>query len=873
MRALPPFAIAILLASMLPWSSSSAADSREGVKIKQWNDRSLNTVQVTALKAFHGPGPRTKNGPMRKVGYELTQLFYLDASSSPTATAELKANELADLPLRQTADSSQLILVDATASGDAHLLRSRLQQLGGEDLSVYGPIVSGWIPVRALDEVAATASLRFVRPSRTLPQTGSVTSQADFAIRGPIVRPPNTPNGPTGSGVSVGVISDSYNCLGGAASDVAGGELPNGVSVIREDPGCMSGTDEGRAMLQIVADVAPNASLLFASGNGGTAAFANAVTSLANSGADVIVDDLFYFSSPWFQDGVINAAIDDAVLDNGASYFSAAGNYSHLSYESSFTPSTVTGLNGGTVHDFDSSPGTERVLSSVFIPSGVTATVAMQWDQPSASACIGCPGSQSDIDVYFVDGTLSQIGTPGIDDNIDADPFELASFTNLGASATFYVVVERFSGPDPGLIKLIYANQNLSYEDNSVTSTSVGPGLAANAVAVGAAEFYQTPACDISPPQVAQFSSWGGVPTLFSTSGTRLSTPVVRQKPELVAPQNGNTSFFGQDIPGQPGSSARAECLDIDAFPNFAGTSAAAPHAAGVAALILDAIPSLTPQQLYDGMKSSAVDMTAISGFDFVTGFGLLQADAALERLADTAPDAFSFTPQTGVSPGIQVTSSTVTIAGTNTGAPVTVSGGEYSIACNATFTTAPGTIEPNQSVCVRHTASSAFNTTMTATLTIGGVSGAFASTTRTADTTPDAFGFTNQTGVEPNAQITSNFVTITGIEAPAPISVTAGLYSIGCAGVFTSNTSTISNGQTVCVRHTASSAFSTTTELTILRVGGVSATFTSTTRAAAPPSSQGGGGGGVIGLATLIPMLMLLWRRRSACKHATVAH
>lgn len=804
---------------------------------------------------------------MHKAGYELTRLFHLDLLSAPLTVAKLKTNQLAGLALRQTTDSRHFVLVDAMASGDAELLRSRLEQLGAVNLSVYPPIVSGWVPIDALDQIAASNSLRFLRPSRALARTGSVTSQGDFAIRGPSVRPPATPNGPTGSGITVGIISDSYNCLGGAGSDITNDEFPNGVVVVRETPDCSSsvggpGTDEGRAMLQIVADVAPGASLLFASGAGGIAAFANSVTLLADSGADVIVDDLAYFASPWFQDGVINSAINDAVLNKGAAYFSAAGNHADNSYESSFRPSTITGNGGGIVHDFDPSPASERVFSLIFIPTGATADVFMQWDQPSASACMGCPGSQSDIDVYFVsafDGSI--IGTPGIDPNIDGDPVELASFTNLGPSGFFLLVVEQFSGPDPGLIKLFYANTDpsLSYQDKE-SSTSIGPGLAANAIAVGAAEFYQTPACDISPPPLAQFSSRGGVPTIFSASGARLAAPAVRQKPEIVAPQNGNTSFFGADIPDQPGSSTRGECLDGDVLPNFAGTSAAAPHAAGVAALLLDAVPSLTPQQLYDGMKFSATDMLS-AGFDFDSGFGLLQADAALQLLADTTPDAFSFTSQTGVNASAQVTSNTVTITGINTGAPVTVSGGEHSITCNGTFTSASGTIQPNQSVCVRHTTSGSFSTSTTTTLTIGGVDGTFTSTTRAADTTPNAFSFTSQTGVAPSAVVTSNAVTISGIEAPAQISVTAGQYSIGCGGTFTSDTGTITNGQTVCVRLTASSAYSTAVTAT-LNVGGVSGAFTVTTRPA-PPASQGGGGGGATGFTTLLSLLMLLWRRR----------
>jgi hypothetical protein len=132
-------------------------------------------------------------------------------------------------------------------------------------------------------------------------------------------------------------------------------------------------------------------------------------------------------------------------------------------------------------------------------------------------------------------------------------------------------------------------------------------------------------------------------------------------------------------------------------------------------------------------------------------------------------------------------------------------------------------------------------------------------------DITPDSFSFTNSTGVNPSAVVTSNAVTISGIDGPAQVSVVGGQYSIGCGTTFTSAGGSISNGQTVCVRHTASAAFSTAIQTT-LTVGGVSATFTSTTRAA-PPTPRRGGGGGAMGLWELFLGLTALFvaRRRQA--------
>ena len=103
------------------------------------------------------------------------------------------------------------------------------------------------------------------------------------------------------------------------------------------------------------------------------------------------------------------------------------------------------------------------------------------------------------------------------------------------------------------------------------------------------------------------------------------------------------------------------------------------------------------------------------------------------------------------------------------------------------------------------------------------------------ADTTPDAFDFSDQGNVAVGTLIESAAITVTGIDQPTAISVTGGEYSVE-GGAYTSGTGTVTNGQTVRVRH-ASSADPATTVTTVLTIGGVNGTFSSTTAsmAAAP--------------------------------------
>src|SRR5262249_17911952 len=155
-------------------------------------------------------------------------------------------------------------------------------------------------------------------------------SQGDKVLRADVAR---ALYGVDGTGVLVGVLSDSYNCLFGAASDMVTGDLPPTVTVVQEST-CASGarSAEGRAMRQIVHDVAPGASLAFATAFGGQASFATNILALRNMGAKVIVDDVGYSTAPMFQDGVVAQAVDN-VKATGVAYFSSAGNQARQSYE------------------------------------------------------------------------------------------------------------------------------------------------------------------------------------------------------------------------------------------------------------------------------------------------------------------------------------------------------------------------------------------------------------------------------------------------------------------------------------------------------------------------------------------------------------
>ena len=107
-------------------------------------------------------------------------------------------------------------------------------------------------------------------------------------------------------------------------------------------------SDEGRAMLQIIHDIAPGADLAFRTGYLSPGDMAAGIIELADAGADIIVDDISYITEPFFTDGKISKAVDN-VVNRGVTYFSAAGNFGAKSYSATFAPLKMQipgGLNG-----------------------------------------------------------------------------------------------------------------------------------------------------------------------------------------------------------------------------------------------------------------------------------------------------------------------------------------------------------------------------------------------------------------------------------------------------------------------------------------------------------------------------------------------
>jgi hypothetical protein len=193
----------------------------------------------------------------------------------------------------------------------------------------------------------------------------------------------------------------------------------------------------------------------------------------------------------------------------------------------------------------------------------------------------------------------------------------------------------------------------------------------------------------------------------------------------------------------------------------------------------------------------------------------------------DTTPDFFGFAPVSNVLLGATVGSNPITVSGINDAAPISVTGGSYSVN-GGVLSTSPGIVQNGDVVVLQHTAATIFATVTSTVLAIGGVSAQFTSTTEARDVTPAPFTFADVTGVATGALITSAPVTVSGVNDVTPMGVAGGSYSVN-GGAFTTQAGTVRNGDQVRVQHTsASSALASVA--TTLTIGGVSGTFTSQT-------------------------------------------
>ena len=481
-------------------------------------------------------------------------------------------------------------------------------------------------------------------PLVTCPQ-GAAVSEGDTQLTAATAR---STYGLTGDGVQVGVLSDSYDGNGSpmpatnAGDDVASGDLPGTmnpcgyttpVNVIEDfiDP---AATDEGRGMLQIVHDLAPGATLSFASAWSGLLSFASNIQALRTEGADIIVDDISYFDEPFFQEGPVNVAIS-AVVSSGAMYFTSAGNSNKIvgglnasSYEAPAyrpTPCPAVLLAAPYLekdcHNFEPNPSLPpNNGSGITLAYNGYIRPIFQWNEPWY-------GVTNDLDIFLLDDSDAVVARSWADSIADNEPYEYFSFQNTGLFPKNYrIVIGRYSGSSLPRLKYLFSRSgginSLQYSTSN-GGDIVGPTIYGHSAAHDGLSVAAVPFSDSNNPE--SYTSRGTATHYYGpVSGTTPASPItpdVLEQPDFAATDGGCTTFFYSFSGG---------CY------RFYGTSAAAPHAAAVAALLKQEANALR-DDLDQGIVKYLLQSTTrmVSGGDVLSvGSGLIDASAAAAKLS-----------------------------------------------------------------------------------------------------------------------------------------------------------------------------------------------------------------------------------------------
>jgi hypothetical protein len=500
--------------------------------------------------------------------------------------------------------------------------------------------VQAHLPIAKLSTVAQLAIVDSIRlPTYARRRAGNVTTEGDAILFADAVRSQLSLDG---TGIRVGVISDglkgvfasacAVQCGGALGGPLLSGDLPdsvgvrNAAGVLNSSSGGIVGRSfqangdleglppaspvcafpgaggEGTALLEIVHDIAPGARLSFANFDTDLA-FNQAVNFLAASN-DIVLDDIGFFGEPY--NGTSSVSSNTAAALNNPdfpirAYFTAVGNDADEHYFGAYTASGVDGTsvsgiaNPGRLHLFQRSGDTTDVLNLgpqpynvISLPQNGEVAIFLSWDDPFG-------GSGNNYDLYLVQQSTGRVVASSADvQNGGQDPVEVIDYVNRGVQDLFRIVVQNVrDAAQPRNLNIFsfqpecaaagpvtlappqHERHNFNTATRSISAQSDAGGSPVSVVSVGAI-------CSASPSAAAFFNN--RVP-----NGSCLDTT------------NRTAEYFssrGPTVDGRPKPDISAiDGVSITGAGSFGstffGTSAAAPHMGGIAALVLQAAPCL----------------------------------------------------------------------------------------------------------------------------------------------------------------------------------------------------------------------------------------------------------------------------------------
>ena len=478
-------------------------------------------------------------------------------------------------PTRAADGSDVVVILVPTGRAAATIDTASFADLGVEILARSKSLMRVSVPTVSLRAVSELPSVAFVRrPYR--PHAQQTFSEGLARIRAL----EHHAAGAKGQGVKVAVIDGGFK----------------GADKLREDipvrrwfrdytgTGIYAGTTaHGTACAEIVHDVAPEAELyLYKVAD--IVDLENAKDRCIQNGVAIV-----NYSETWVNEGfgdgrgIICDIVNDAA-DNGILWVNAVGNYAHKHYAGFWHDSDADNR-----HNFAAGDDAVNFVAEI----GDFIRVTLTWDD--------WPIATEDYDLYLysqdASGNIREVSKSTDVQGDGGAPVEFIEYFAV-QEGTYGISVVRVGEAEPKKLRVWSWHHDIEYP---VPASSLGiPSDARGALSVGAIHYDQ----------------WDlGILASYSSRGP---TADGRIKPDLVAPSGVTTASYGADK-------------------LFGGTSAAAPHVAGAAALLKSANPSLSRDDLWNALVEATVDLGA-PGKDDSTGYGKLVLSVSVPQIADVSP-------------------------------------------------------------------------------------------------------------------------------------------------------------------------------------------------------------------------------------------
>ncbi|BCM90628.1 hypothetical protein IAD21_02485 [Abditibacteriota bacterium] len=593
----------------------------------QTQDQDSVQLSASALKRFDSQvrvlqNTRTQLSASRR---KLDSSLWVTLSSASLRT---KLPSLRVLKSTKSLDPRKLTILGEVTPR----LVSQITRLGGTILSSFSESdeLNVLMTPAVADKIALYPEVQHIIPTlgaftkRNLANTGRTTATGPTNSEGDTTHQAGAARsqfGVTGQNIKIGVISDSVDFLTASQKSKELGP----VTVLANQ----GGTGEGTAMLEIIHDLAPDSPLYFSTSGNTAGAMARAITNLTNAGCKIIVDDIGFFNEPVYQDGVVARAITTAT-GRGVLYFSAAGNDGRRSFGQSQTWEG-TFVDAGTPAQFNLPLDSSYRLNSWAGRAGTSAfnrlnrigtdqirDLYLWWADPVGQ-------SENNYDLYACDSQGNILASSTNVQNGDGLPFESlydgnGDYLNDGDLIVVTREVASFGSNQRVPLRLFSNTARFGFSTRGAT---YGHAASVDSVCVAAA-----PAAAAFPPEpkalpgpypgpfvanspIEPFSSDGPRAMYFAPDGTPKAVTLL--KPDITAADGVVTS-----VPG---------------FDRFYGTSAAAPHAAAIAALVWSLDPTQTNTQVRTKLTDSAL---RTGSWNPDSGYGIVMAPRALTAAGTT---------------------------------------------------------------------------------------------------------------------------------------------------------------------------------------------------------------------------------------------